>query len=157
MTVKLEKVTLHNQNDLLKITALPEQAPYSGNGELLTQHLNSPDKTVYLFYFDDQPLACFYLMKEPHYLTDFIGAANHPCYLMALTVNADHQGKGIGLLAMEALIEQLKDTECDAIALSVNCKNPAAIRLYEKAGFHALEELYYGGNAGPQYVMVYSF
>ena len=36
--------------------------------------------------------------------------------------------------------------------LSVNVKNPVAIRTYQRAGFADSDRLYFGGAAGPQHV-----
>ena len=38
------------------------------------------------------------------------------------------------------------------IVLSVNVRNPVAIRTYARAGFADTGELYLGGTAGPQHV-----
>ena len=41
------------------------------------------------------------------------------------------------------------------LALTVNVRNQAAIAVYLKAGFYDTGELYHGGSAGPQHLMLY--
>ena len=75
--------------------------------------------------------------------------------LRAFVIDWYEQGKGLGAQAARALHGFVKETYpgVGSIYLTVNCKNPAAIRAYEKAGFVDTGELYLGGPAGPQHVM----
>ncbi|GAM64435.1 histone acetyltransferase HPA2 [Vibrio ishigakensis] len=58
-------------------------------------------------------------------------------------------------MGVQQLPRFLQETYSDyhAVYLTVNCKNPAAFQCYLKAGFVDTEELYLGGDAGPQHVM----
>ena len=76
--------------------------------------------------------------------------------LKAFFLAAAWQGKGLGTRALSAVLDDLKlrHPDLERLALSVNVLNTAARRLYLKAGFVDHGELYTGGAAGPQYVMV---
>ena len=76
--------------------------------------------------------------------------------LKSFFVAAAWQGRGLGTRALRAVLDDLKVRHADLelLALSVNLRNPAARRLYLKAGFVDHGELYLSGAAGPQYVML---
>jgi GNAT superfamily N-acetyltransferase len=69
----------------------------------------------------------------------------------------DHrwQGQGIATQALHALIADLGQRHPDArlLALLVNCRNLAALRLYLRACFIDTGELYHGGRSGPQQLL----
>lgn len=76
--------------------------------------------------------------------------------LRAMAVDRRCQGRGIGARALLACCADLerRHPALRLLALTVNCANPAAIRAYRKAGFVDTGELYFGGRAGPQHVML---
>ncbi|KAF2149326.1 N-acetyltransferase GCN5 [Myriangium duriaei CBS 260.36] len=76
--------------------------------------------------------------------------------LRAFLIDARHQGKGYAGAAITALAGdlRLRRPEVRRVALSVNLRNERAQRLYERCGFVAESELYYGGSSGPQTVMI---
>ena len=62
--------------------------------------------------------------------------------LLTLAVKKEFRGKGIG----SALLKRCEDAFPDgSFYLTVDCENPAAIRLYEKSGYHqtGVEPAYY--------------
>lgn len=75
--------------------------------------------------------------------------------LRAFALDKNQQGKGLGTGAVKALFPYLRAhyTSFEFIYLTVNLKNPGAIACYEKGGFEKTEELYLGGEAGPQHIM----
>ncbi|HKJ31585.1 MAG TPA: GNAT family N-acetyltransferase [Balneolales bacterium] len=70
----------------------------------------------------------------------------------------DHsvQGQGLGVPSIKAILEVLPEfyPDYDKVALTVNCKNEAAIHTYLKGGFRDTGRLYHGGRSGPQHIMV---
>ena len=58
--------------------------------------------------------------------------------LLLMAVAPDQQGKGLGYQLLEHSIEQLPNQPVQ-IFLEVRESNTAAIRLYEKAGFHQID------------------
>jgi len=76
--------------------------------------------------------------------------------LRAFFLDVGWQGRGLGTRAVQACCDDLRARHPDRrlLALNVNCRNVAAINAYRKAGFVDTGELYLGGSAGPQHLMV---
>ncbi|WP_216965299.1 MULTISPECIES: GNAT family N-acetyltransferase [unclassified Lysobacter] len=78
--------------------------------------------------------------------------------LRAFVIDQHQQGRGYGTGAMTACCEDLRTRYPDRrlLVLTVNCANAPAIASYLKAGFTDTGELFHGGSAGPQHVMLHS-
>lgn len=78
--------------------------------------------------------------------------------LRAFAIDHRQQGRGYGTQAVRACCEDLRQRhpERALLVLTVNCANRIAVAAYRKAGFVDTGELYQGGSAGPQHVMLYS-
>lgn len=59
------------------------------------------------------------------------------CELLHFVIDADWQGKGLGRLAMAAIIDHVRLTlpACSSVALTIDIDNAVARRLYEPMGF----------------------
>lgn len=70
-------------------------------------------------------------------------------------IDAGVQGKGIGSYFIQSFSGYTRCAYPDwqTISLSVNCKNLAAYRLYQKGGFIDTGEIWAEGRSGPQHVM----
>lgn len=58
--------------------------------------------------------------------------------LLLMAIHPDHHGKGLGYELLDYSIQQLKNSPIQ-IFLEVRESNTAAIRLYEKTGFHQID------------------
>ncbi|MGO1073803.1 GNAT family N-acetyltransferase [Lysobacter sp. CA199] len=76
--------------------------------------------------------------------------------LRAYVIDRREQGRGYGSAAMLACAEDLRRRYPDRrlLALTVNVRNRSAYGAYLKAGFADTGELYHGGSAGPQHLML---
>lgn len=76
--------------------------------------------------------------------------------LRAFLIDARHQRRGIGLRAVQALCADVEGRHAARrlMLLLVHCRNQAAIATYRKAGFVDTGQLFEGGRAGPQHLMV---
>lgn len=76
--------------------------------------------------------------------------------LRALTIDRRWQGRGLGTRAIAAACADLRRRHPDRrlLALNVDCSNVVAIGAYRNAGFVDTGELYFGGRAGPQRLLV---
>lgn len=76
--------------------------------------------------------------------------------LRSFFIDARWQRRGLGTLALAALVADLAQRHPDAqdLVLTVNTRNTAGIALYLRAGFVDTGELYHGGRSGPQHLMV---
>jgi len=91
-------------------------------------------------------------------LADLLTAAGHDparaVLLRSFVIGAGHQGRGLGTAAARATRELAQQVAgADAVVLTVNERNPAGRRAYERAGFGDVGR-YLGGDAGPQRAMV---
>lgn len=67
-------------------------------------------------------------------------------FIYTLDVHPDYRRKGVGSMLIQALEERLQSLGTKRIRLEAAVKNPAALELYRKAGYHEKELLrnYYG-------------
>lgn len=67
-------------------------------------------------------------------------------FIYTLDVHPDYRRKGVGSMLIRALEERLRSQGVERIRLEAAIKNPAALELYRKAGYHKKEMLrnYYG-------------
>ena len=75
--------------------------------------------------------------------------------LRSFQIDAAWQGRGIGSLAMAAVLDDLArrhPTAC-RLVLMVNCRNDAALALYRRHSFVVDGGLYHGGRSGPQHLL----
>lgn len=56
-------------------------------------------------------------------------------YIRFIGLNPDYQGKGVGLLLYEKLVDRAKKSGVKKIWALINFDNPKSIRLHKKAGF----------------------
>lgn len=56
-------------------------------------------------------------------------------WLWQFMIDKNEQGKGYGLLALEAIIDYFKNQSVEYVTLSTKPENKNAIHLYKKAGF----------------------
>lgn len=76
--------------------------------------------------------------------------------LRAFLLDRAWQGRGLAVRALQAACDDLRRRHPQArlVALNVNCRNLAAIHAYRNAGFVDSGELVFGGQAGPQHLML---
>jgi ribosomal protein S18 acetylase RimI-like enzyme len=69
--------------------------------------------------------------------------------LYSLATAAEARGKGVASALLEAVEAAARDRGCRLLRLEVRADNPAAIRLYERHGYHRIEPLaaYYDDGA----------
>ncbi len=74
----------------------------------------------------------------------------------AFLIDIKCQGLGYGSAVIAQLTDYLSQyyPHYCAVYLTVNCKNPVAYRCYLNNGFSDAGELYLGGAAGPQHIML---
>ncbi|WP_052345886.1 GNAT family N-acetyltransferase [Paucisalibacillus sp. EB02] len=73
------------------------------------------------------------------YIPEYDAEDKH--WIPRFMIGEQFQGKGYGMVAMEALIDMFsKQDDCERIRLSVVPENKGAIDLYKKVGFLMTEE-----------------
>jgi GNAT superfamily N-acetyltransferase len=78
------------------------------------------------------------------------------CTLRSFMLDSRHQGQGYAAKVLKQLKSLVRENfpHAESVGLTVNCRNTHAHTLYEKHGFHTLKDLYSGGSAGPQHIMI---
>ena len=138
---------------LLGLAPRPDQERFAGRlAETLPAAEADPDREPVAILVGGEPVGFFVLApragrRRPR-------ARGRDVLLRAFLVDASAQGRGIATRALAGLpdfvAERLPGVR--RIVLSVNVRNPVAIRTYARAGFADTGELYLGGTAGPQHV-----
>ena len=153
MEVRLAAVSPDLRGTLLGLAPRPEQERFAGRlADTLPAAEADPERTPVAILADGEPVGFFVLHRGP--AAGVLAPEGRDVLLRAFLVDARHQGRGIATRALAALpgfvAERLPGIH--RIVLSVNVRNPVAIRTYERAGFADTGALYHGGAAGPQHV-----
>jgi ribosomal protein S18 acetylase RimI-like enzyme len=109
----------------------------------------------FLVRSDHQDVGFFTLRPSADDQVEQLRSPNR-CTLLSFMIDAKQQGKGFGshILSKLAEVASTSFPGAHSIGLTVNCRNSHAYRLYEKNGFRDFGELYHGGSAGPQHIMI---
>lgn len=80
-------------------------------------------------------------LLSPRYLENLPSGTDreYPAHLH-IDIDPEHQGRGLGGLLMDVLLEDLGKIECPGVHLGVGSENGAAIRFYERYGFKLLKK-----------------
>ena len=153
MEVRLAPVHPDLRERLLRLGPRPDQERFAGPlAETLPAAEADPDREPVAILADDEPVGFFVLHRGPG--AGALAPGPRDVLLRAVLVDAAAQGKGIATRALAVLPDYVAERLPGArrIVLSVNVRNPVAIRTYARAGFADTGELYHGGAAGPQHV-----
>lgn len=134
----------------------PEQLQFVGDTAFnLDDTRRDPDSEAMAVLADDEVVGFYRLDFHP----SAVGgrAFDEPSVgLRAVVIDRERQGRGYGARAMDACCEDLRQRHPQRrlLALTVNCRNLAAIAAYRRSGFVDTGELFLGGSAGPQHLML---
>ncbi|WP_431689382.1 GNAT family N-acetyltransferase [Hahella sp. NBU794] len=137
---------------VLALQVHEEQVPYVGHTRDILQ-VASPNHHCHVLTLGEDVVGFFIIDVAYHQKFDFTLADE--LGLRAFLIDAGRQGQGLGKNATRALKPYLDKAYSDrsSIALTVNCRNPAAYHCYIGGGFTDTGEQYLGGKAGPQYIL----
>lgn len=153
------KITPMTPSHLEQVVALcvePDQLPFVGTVEEVL--LNADDNVhPHLVIVDERVVGIFLI--DTLYSAQYRFAHTGSLGFRAFLIDAGEQGKGYGRDTIKNLEDYLRCHYPDhgAIYLTVNCKNLAAKQCYLKYGFKDQGELYHGGAAGPQHIMLMDY
>jgi GNAT superfamily N-acetyltransferase len=154
--IRVAPVNLELRPALLRLRVLPTQLEYVGAiDSLLADAALCPDSEPMAILLGDKPVGYYRIEASARSVAghDFAMPA---LGLRAFLIDAEWQGRGIATLALTALVADLvvRHPGARLLVLTVNRSNHAALRLYQRAGFHDSGELYHGGRSGPQHLML---
>ena len=75
------------------------------------------------------------------------------CWVDTLAVDKEFQRRGVGKKLLEHTVTELQGSY-DGLCLTVNVRNESAKAMYLKFGFKDSSEVYLGGFAGPQHILI---
>lgn len=141
----------------LDVSVAPEQMQFTSSVAEALERMQF-DEMAFAIFDADQAVGFFTLRRSDSDVIEQLRCDTRVT-LQSFMIDARRQGKGYAkkaLAQLPALTRQFF-MNVDSIGLSVNCRNTPAYRLYEKNGFRDSGELYYGGSAGPQHIMIMDF
>ena len=136
----------------------PGQGAYAGDAALNLASAQDDPQSEAMAVIADDGVVGFYRLDFTHnaIIGRHLGAPS--VGVRAFLIDARQQGRGIGQRAAVALCEDVRRRHPDRrlLLLLVHCRNLAGIAVYRKAGFIDTGELFGGGRAGPQHLMLRS-
>src|ERR671933_475105 len=144
MEVRLAAVSPDLRGTLLGLAPRPEQERFAGRlAEMLPAAEADPDREPVAILADGEPVGFFVLHRGP--AAGVLAPEPRDVLLRAFLVDAAAQGRGIATRALAALPDFVADHLPGArrIVLSVNVRNPVAIRTYKRAGFADSGDLFH--------------
>jgi len=150
--ISIRKAKLKDYATLMNFDIHEEQKNFvSGFSELYKKR--TQDQAFYVINKDKHSIGFFMIDKAFAKMYTF--AEKNELGLQNLVIGKQHQGNGYGVLAMKRFLAYVYGAYSDvtSVCLTVNKKNIAAYKCYEKAGFIDSGTFYYGGKSGPQHIM----
>ena len=139
----------------LRVTG--DQHPFVGDtGFNLDDALRDPLSDAMAILADSRVIGFYRLDRAPNAVTGRPLAQPH-LGLRAFLIDHRRQGRGLGTRAVRACCDDAgrRHPRHRLLALTVNCRNHAAVATYRRAGFEDSGELFHGGAAGPQHLLLY--
>ncbi|WP_070967005.1 GNAT family N-acetyltransferase [Vibrio sonorensis] len=151
--VTLTPLTSDYSEQVAKLEVHDDQLPYVGTINEILAVVNN-DVHPHLILSGGEVVGFFLI--DTTYWCNYSFCDGESLGLRAFFIDKRAQGRGLGKAAVKSLAQYLSRqySGFEKIYLTVNCKNPAAYSAYLKAGFNDTEELYRGGPAGPQHIML---
>jgi RimJ/RimL family protein N-acetyltransferase len=154
MDVSLHPVRPDLRDRVLGLEPRPDQTRFAGSAlQTLPEAETDPRRHPIAILEGGEPVGFCVLHRGP----GPGGLAPTPAdvLLRGFFVDAAAQGRGIATRALVGLPRFVAEHVPGArrIVLTVNTRNPAAIRAYRRAGFLDRGDLYHGGAHGPQHIL----
>lgn len=133
------------------------QRPFVGDTDFnLDDALRDPLSDAMAILANGGVIGFYRLDRAPNAVTGRPLARPH-LGLRAFLIDHRQQGRGLGTRAVRACCDDAgrRHPQHRLLALTVNCRNHAAIATYRHAGFEDSGELFHGGDAGPQHLLLY--
>lgn len=151
--ISIEQYTNQRKDEVNLLRVKPEQTAFTiGNvGEFISALL--PHEHPYLIIRNGSVVGFFLL--DLLYTETYGFSEEKVLGIRSLLIDQRFQRQGIANQAIRLLPSYVVThyPNFTMLQLTVNCRNKAAYECYRQCGFEALEELYRGGPAGPQYIM----
>ena len=151
--IEIKPFTNRDENAVKRIVVPKSQVRFASTAE---DFIASATETMHLYviYYHGEIIGFFKL--DIAYSEQMKFCPINTLGLRTFVISQPYQGKGIGTAVIKSILHYtaVHYARYDAIYLTVNCKNPAAKRCYEKSGFQLTGALFLEGDFGPQEVML---
>jgi RimJ/RimL family protein N-acetyltransferase len=151
--VVLHFVTPELRDAVARLAPLPGQERFAGRpAEALAAAAGDPGRRPVAIVADGAPAGFFVLHQGES--AQPLATGDDEVLLRGFFVDAAVQRLGVASRALAGLPGFLREhlPAVRRVVLTVNLKNPTAIRVYRRAGFADTGDLYHGGAQGPQHV-----
>jgi diamine N-acetyltransferase len=138
MTIRLERVTRDNWQQVIKVDIADEQRRFLETPSVLYAIAELQFYSTYTPYaiYDDDTMVGFAVYG-------YLPEDRAKGWIPLLIIDHRYQGKGYGRAAMEAIIQAIQEgaPDCREIALSYKLDNTVAERLYLSIGFEKTNQI----------------
>lgn len=159
---ELELVRLDGKTDrvaalraaVVKMRLGPGQPFADPAGETLPRADADPDRIPFAVVHRGRA-AGFGILDRRGNLAELTAVPERAVLLRAFYIDPVLQGRGLGRATCRILDPLVRDVapQADTVILTVNERNPVAIRAYLAGGFAHTGRSYLGGDMGPQYIL----
>jgi GNAT superfamily N-acetyltransferase len=149
-----DPATLQRRATAVALRPLAKQERFSSRAELtLPEADRDPHRTAFLVARGGEGVG-YGVLDAVGYLDELTDRPREAALLRAFYIDRDRQGRGYGRAAARLLPALAREVVPAArwLYLTVNEKNPAAVRAYTAGGFADVGR-YLGGSHGPQRIM----
>ena len=153
--IRVCPVTPALREAVLRLHVRPEQDCFvSPPARTLPDAEQCPGSEPMVILLGDTPIGYYRIERSARSLTGHDDDAD-ALGLRSFQLDAAWQGRGLGMLALDALLADLaqRHPQAHRLVLTVNCDNSAALALYRRVGFADSGTLYHGGRSGPQHLL----
>lgn len=139
----------------IALTIAEEQSLFVNSVDATLKHLKNTEQACVICLNSQPDSVVGFFLLDLDYASQHDFAEHHELGLRSLLIGHAFQGRGIGYQSMEDIrrFAQTHYRDYSHICLTVNEKNLAAYRCYQKAGYQDNGQRYTGGSAGPQHIL----
>ncbi len=150
--IEIHRLTEAHIESVKKVRLLEEQIQFSSTAE---DFLSDETESTHLHVIQWNKITVGFFKLDLNYTSNYDFCPNNTIGLRKFAIDKDQQGKGLGKQSIKALFTYLKEhyPTYQFLYLTVNTRNSGAATCYEKSGFEYTNEMYLGGDFGPQHVM----
>ncbi len=150
--LEIRKIKVSDLPRVQKLQVNEDQIEYVGT--IQSVMAGAPESSHFHVVLDDNRIVGFFNI-DTAYPETYSFSVPGELGLRAFFIDVEFQGRGYGKSAVKLLPPYLSKhySSYESICLTVNCKNPSAYKCYISGGFFDIDELYHGGEAGPQNVL----
>ena len=137
--ITLREVDQYNFNDCIDLKR--ESSRYVGSAEyvLANAYIYRNDSTAYAIYDDQTVVGLVIICDRPE--------QGRAYSFTELFIADNHQRKGLGQAAVEAIMRKFRNEKrADIAEIQVHCTNEPAIKIYKRCGFSEIERAKWNNN-----------